>query len=64
MFNYNDKKYRFNDASYSPKQSTQHGKKSPLEDDEIEIIGANSAIGKNFSPIGRQNKNFTSRSGI
>ena len=39
MSNYNDnKKYEFNNASYSSKNITQHGKKLPVEYEDIEII--------------------------
>ena len=49
MYNYNDnKKYGFNDESSSPKKSTQHVKNSPVEDDEIEIVGARPEISRTF----------------
>ena len=48
------KKNGFNDASYSHKKSTQNGKKSHVEDDEIEIVGTRPVISINFSPISRQ----------
>ena len=39
MLNYNDnRKYEFNNASYSSKNITQHGKKLPVEYEDIEII--------------------------
>ena len=50
MSNYNDNtKYGFNDASYSSKKITQHGKKSPVGDDDIEIVGTRPTITKTFS---------------
>ena len=54
MSNYNDnKKYKYNNASYSYYKSNKPGKKSPVEDDEIEIVGTRPAFNGNFSPIGR-----------
>ena len=44
MSNYNDnKEYGFTDVSYSYKNSTQHGKKSPIEYDKKEIVGTRPA---------------------
>ena len=45
------KKNRCNNASYSYKKSTQHGKKSHVEDDEIEIVGARHEINRNFNQL-------------
>ena len=44
MYNYNSKKNEFNDASYCSKNSTQNGKKLPVEDDEIENFGTRPEI--------------------
>ena len=50
MFNYNDNKnYIYNDASYHYNKSNQNGKKSPIEDDEIEIVGTRPVLDRNFS---------------
>ena len=46
-------KYGFDDSSYCYKNCTQHGKKSPVGDDEIKIVGNRPEINRNFSPIGR-----------
>ena len=55
MSNYNENKiYGFNNAPYSSKNITQHGKKLPVEDDDIKIIDLRPAISRTFSPIGRQ----------
>ena len=54
MSNYNDnRKYWFNNVSYFSKKITQHGKKLPVEDEDIENIGTRPAISRTFSPIGR-----------
>ena len=53
MSNYNDnKKYRFNNASSSSENITQN-RKSPVEDEDIEIIGTKPVISITLSPIGR-----------
>ena len=50
MSNYNDNKnYIYNDASYHYNKSNQNGKKSPIEDDEIEIVGTRPVLDRNFS---------------
>ena len=36
-----------------PKNTTQHCKKTPIDDEDIEIIGTRPAISRNFSPIFR-----------
>ena len=46
-------KYGINNASYSYKNIIQHGKKSPVQDEEIKIIGIRPAISITFSSIGR-----------
>ena len=51
--NSNSKNYRYNDASYSYNKSNNPEKKSPVEDDEIEIVGTRPAFNRKFSPIGR-----------
>ena len=57
MSNYNDnKKYVFNDSSYSSRNITHNGKKSPIEDDENKIVDTRPAISRNFSPSGRKIK--------
>ena len=54
MSNYNDNKnYIYNDASYYYNKSNQTGKKSPIEDNEIEIVGTRPVLIKIFSNIGR-----------
>ena len=54
MSNYNDdKKYGFNNKSYSSKNITQHGKKLPVQDEEVKIIGIKPEISRNVSAIGR-----------
>ena len=54
MSNYKDNKtYEFNNASPSSKNITQHSKKSPVEDKNIEIIGTRTAISTNISLIGK-----------
>ena len=53
MSNYNDKKKSFNSESYSYKNINEHRNKSPVEDEEIRIIGTNPAISTSFSPIGK-----------
>ena len=40
-------KYGLNNASYSSKKSTHHVKRSPVEDNNIEIVGINTAIAEN-----------------
>ena len=47
-----EQKSVINSASYSFKNITEHGKKSPVEDEEI-IISTRPAIGRSLSPIGR-----------
>ena len=47
-------KYRFTNASDSSKIITQHEKTSPVEYDEIKIIGITPATNKMCSPIGRR----------
>ena len=42
-----------NSASYYSKNINEHGNKSPVEDEYIIIIVTTPAIGKCFSPIGR-----------
>ena len=55
MSNYNDiKKYGFNDASYSYKESTHPEKKPPVEYDENKCFGTRPGISMNFSPVYRQ----------
>ena len=55
MSNYNDnKKYGFNDASYSSKKSTNYGKKSPVDNDKIKIVGTRPVISRKLPPSGRQ----------
>ena len=43
----------FNNASLSYKNVTQYRKKSPVEDEEIGIIGTRPPISRFFSPIDR-----------
>ena len=56
MPDFNYKKKGFNHVLYYSKNSTQHDKKSPVEDDDIEIVGRRPAISRKVSPIGRQVK--------
>ena len=42
----------FKSASYSSKTINGHGNKSPIEDEEIIIIGTNPEISTSFPPIG------------
>ena len=49
----NNKKSSFNGASYSSKNIYEHGNKSPVEGEEIRIIGTVPEIRTKFSPIGR-----------
>ena len=54
MSNYNDnKEYGFTDVSYSYKNSTQHGKKSPIEYDKKEIVGTRPAKYSKFLTVVR-----------
>ena len=46
MSNYNDNKNRYNDASYYYNKSTKSDKVSPVEDDEIQMIGIRPALNK------------------
>ena len=51
MSNFYDKKiYGFNNASYSSKKITPHGKQLPVANDEIEIIVIRPVISRTFSP--------------
>ena len=57
MSNNNDnKKYGINNVSYSFKKINYHGKKLPVEYDDIKIIGIRPSISRTFSPIDRQIK--------
>ena len=52
MSNYNDnKKYGFNNVSYSSKKITQHEKISPVKYEEIKIIGIRPLISKLFHQL-------------
>ena len=42
----------FNSASYSSKNINEHGNKSPVEDEQIIIVGTTPEISTGFSPIG------------
>ena len=54
MSNCNDSKnYGSKDASLCSKKITKDRKKSLVEDGDIEIVGTRPAIGRTFSPIGR-----------
>ena len=55
MSNYNNnKKYGFNNTSYSSTKITLNSKKSPVEYDELKIIGIGPESSRTFPPIGRQ----------
>ena len=43
----------FNSASYSFKNISKHGNKSPVDYEDIIIISTTPAISTSFSPIGR-----------
>ena len=47
----NDKKYGFKNASYFSKNITQHGRKLPVEDEDIDIIGTRTAINRTFQQL-------------
>ena len=49
------KKIRYNDAFHSYNKSNHSGKISPVNDDEIQIIGTLPVFNKNASTIGRNN---------
>ena len=52
MSNYNgNKNYGFNGASKSYKKSTYYVRKSPVEYDEIEIVGTRPVINRNFHQL-------------
>ena len=48
------KKTRYNDASYYDNKSNHYGKISPVNNDEIKIIGTRPALNKYYSPICRE----------
>ena len=53
MLNYNNtKRMSFNSESHISKDITEHGNYSPVEDEDIIIIGTTPAISTSFSPIG------------
>ena len=53
MNNYNkNQKRAFNSASYSSKNINEHSNKSPVEDQDIIIIGTTPARSTSFSPTG------------
>ena len=61
MFNYNNnKKFSFNCASYSSKNINRHEKVSPVEDEDIRIIGTIPATSRSFFINCQTYRNYTS----
>ena len=54
-------KNRYNDTTYCYNKSNQSGKRSPLDDDEIQIIGTRPTTNKNIYQLA-ETFFFTSRS--